>query len=99
MDSPNKVLIRRYLEEVVNIGDLERVAEFVASPIIEAEKQHIRGVRSTYPDLHVGVIRQIEQGDLIASQVVACATHKQKWRGIKPTYKSIVIDAVTLTAW
>jgi predicted ester cyclase len=96
MNTPNKLLIRRYLEEVVNTGDVERVAEFVASHDVEAAKQHIRGVRATYPDLQVTVVGQIAEGDLVASRVVGRATHQGEWRGIKPTNKPIVIDAVNI---
>jgi predicted ester cyclase len=96
MDSPNKLLIRRYLEEVVSTGNLERVAEFIAPHLVEATKQHIRGVRSTYPDLHVAVLCQIAEGDLVASEVVGRATHTGEWRGIKPTGRPIVISAVNI---
>jgi predicted ester cyclase len=96
MNSPNKLLIRRYLEEVVNTGDIERVAEFVASHDVETAKQHVRGVRATYPDLHVTVVCQIAEGDLVASRVVGRATHQREWRGIRPTKKPIVIDAVNI---
>jgi predicted ester cyclase len=96
MNSPNKLLIRRYLEEVVNTGDIERVAEFVASHDVETAKQHVRRVRATYPDLHVTVVCQSAEGDLVASRVVGRATHQGEWRGIRPTNKPIVIDAVNI---
>ncbi len=85
MNSPKKLLIRRYLEEVVNTGDIERVAEFVAWHDVETAKQHVRGMRATYPDLHVTVVCQIAEGDLVASRVVGRATHQREWRGIRPT--------------
>jgi predicted ester cyclase len=96
MDTPNKLLVRRYLEEVVNTGNIERVAEFIVSHDIDTAKQHIRGVRATYPDLHVTVVCQIAEGELVASRVVGRGTHKGEWRGIRPTDKRIVIDAVNI---
>jgi len=96
MSAANKLLIRRYLEEIVNTGDIERVPEFVASHDVENTKQHVRGVRATYPDLHVAVVCQIAAGDLVASRVVGRATPQREWRGINPTNKPIVIDAVNI---
>jgi predicted ester cyclase len=96
MDTANKLLIRRYLQEVVNTGDVERVAEFVAPEDIETAKQHLRGVRATYPDLHVSVVCQLAKGDLVASRVIGPATHQGAWCGIEPTNKPIVIDAVDI---
>ena len=63
----NKLLIRRYIEEVVNTGNVDDLARFVAPDYIESRdptgqssglegaKRHILGVRQTYPDLHVTV--------------------------------------------
>jgi predicted ester cyclase len=96
MDTPNKALIRRYLAEVVNTGAVERTAEFVAAPDVETAQQHVRGVRSTYPDLHVTVVCQIGEGDLVASRVVGRATHGGEWLGIRPTNKPVVMDAVNI---
>jgi hypothetical protein len=62
MNTPNKLLIRRYFEEVVNTGNVERVAEFVAPHDAETAKQHVHGVRATYLDLHVTVVSADRQG-------------------------------------
>jgi len=61
----NKELIRKFIVEVVNTGDVDRVADFVSSDCVETDGKvrvvsgidgmadHIRGVRSTYPDLEL----------------------------------------------
>ena len=94
MENLNKSLVRRYLEEVVNTGDIHRVDEFVSPAAVEETKQHIRAVRSTYPDLRVTVEAQIAEGDFVATLVVARGTHKGKWLGIEPTNKPITFEAV-----
>jgi predicted ester cyclase len=96
MNTPNKLLIRRYFEEVVNTGNVERVAEFVAPHDVETAKQHMHGVRATYPDLHVTVVCQVAEGELVASRIIGHGTHQGEWRGIRPTNKPIVIDAVNI---
>ena len=59
----NKRLVRRYYEDVVNTGKVERIDEFVSVDYVEVHdnvrhalgidgaKAHVLGVRETYPDL------------------------------------------------
>jgi predicted ester cyclase len=96
MNSDQKALVRRYIEEVVNTGNLDRVSDFVAAGDVESAKAHIRGVRTTYPDLHVTVISQIAEGDHVATRVIARGTHVGLYCGIKPTNKPISIDGVNI---
>lgn len=104
----NKKLVRRYIEEVVNTGDVESLAEFIAPDYvevyrnvrytigIEGAKKHILGVRETYPDLQVTIDRQIAEGDWVASQVTARGTHQGVWLGIQPTGKAVEFTRVNL---
>jgi hypothetical protein len=75
MVDPKKSLVRRYIEEVVNTGNLERVAEFITAADVEGAKKHLRAVRTTYPDLHVTVGAQMAEDDLVATRIVARGTH------------------------
>jgi len=104
----NKRLVRRYIEEVVNTGDVTRLAEFIAPdyvevyrnvrhPVgIEGAKKHVLGVRETYPDLHVQIEQQIAEGDWVASQITARGTHRGTWLGMQPTGKVVEITGVNL---
>jgi predicted ester cyclase len=96
MENPRKSLVRRYIEEVVNTGNLERVAEFIAAADVEGAKKHVRAVRTTYPDLHVTVVAQIAEADLVATRIVARGTHLGAFWGIEPTNKSIYIEGVNI---
>jgi len=106
MVSCAKNIVRRYLEEVVNTGDLERVQEFVDSNYIdhndpagsgiEGAKRHIRGVRSTWGDLKVTIDEQIEEGDLVVTRCTGRGTHSGRWLGITPTNKPVTIHAVNI---
>ena len=71
----NKRLVRRYIEEVVNAGEVDRIPEFISPDYVEVHdnarhpsgtegaKEHIRGVRTTYPDLRLTVEQQIAEGE------------------------------------
>jgi predicted ester cyclase len=96
MENDRKSLVRRYLDEVMNTGKLERVADFIAAADVEGAKAHIRAVRATYPDLHVSVISQIAEDDVVATRIVAKGTHVGAFWGIEPTNKPICIEAVNI---
>ena len=104
----NKLLIRRYINEVINTGDVDDIEEFIAPayvevhqgtrhPIgIEGAKEHIIGVRHTYPDLHLTIERQIAEGEWVATCITARGTHKGSWLGMKPTGKTVTYTGVNI---
>jgi len=104
----NKQLIRRYIEEVVNTGDVDRLAEFLAPsytevynnvryPIgLEGARQHILGGRRTYEDLHLTVEQQIAEGDWVVTRATMRGTHCGGWLGTKPTGKTVEITVVNI---
>lgn len=109
IEEANKQLIRRYLEEVVNTGNVEAVPQFISPDYVEVynnvrhavglegARQHILGVRETYPDLHLTVEQQIAEGEWVVTQVTARGTHRGgMWLGMKPTGKPVEITAVNI---
>ncbi len=96
----NKGLVRRYLEEVVNAGDVNRLDEFIAPDYvdrndpgrgIEGAKRHVLGVRQTYPDLYVTVGQQVAEGEWVVTRVTGRGTHLGAWLGMGPTGKTVEI--------
>jgi len=104
----NKAMIRHFIEEVVNTGDVVRLADFIApncrqsdDPTCEAVgpdamRTHLLGVRQTFPDLRVTVEQQIAEGDWVATRITARATHLGWWRGIKPTGRRVEISGINV---
>ena len=104
----NKQLVQRYIEEVVNTGDVGKLAEFIApdyvvindktgrSSGIEGAKRHILAVRRTYPDLHLTIEQQIAEGDWVVTRITARGTHLGTWLGMKPTGKAVEITGVNI---
>ena len=104
----NKLLIRRYIEEVVNTGNVDDLASFISPDYIESHdqtgqssglegaKRHILGVRETYPDLHVAVEQQIAEGEWVVSRITARGTHLGTWLGMRPTGKRVEITGVNI---
>ncbi len=104
----NKLLVRRFYEEVVNTGAVELVEFFVSPGCVETDGRervesgiegmaaHVRGVREVYPDLQVTIERQIAEGEWVVSVITARGTHRGEWLGMKPTGKSLVFTGVNV---
>ena len=104
----NKLVIRRFIEEVVNTGNVERLADFISpdwresndrtgqTAGLDSVRAHVLGVRQTFPDLHLTVEQQIAEGDWVATRITAHATHLGWWLGIKPTGRRVAITGVNL---
>lgn len=104
----NKLLVRRYIEEVINTGKVDNIEEFISPDYVEIHdgkrypigikgaKEHILSVRRTYPDLKLTVERQIAEGEWVATCITACGTHKGLWMGIKPTGKVLMYSGVNI---
>lgn len=103
-----KRLVRRFYEEVVGTGDVDRVPEFVAEECVETDgltrvesgidgmREHVRGVRAVYPDLRITVDRQIAEGEWVATLITARGTHRGSWLGMKPTGRPLVFTGVNV---
>lgn len=104
----NKLLIREYIEKVVNTGNVNDIEKYISPDYyegnkpsgqivgIEGAKQHILGVRRTYPDLHLTVEQQIAEGDWVVTRITARGTHQGSWLGMKPTGKKVTITGVNI---
>ena len=104
----NKTLVRRYYEEVVSTGTLDEVGQFISPDYVEVHdntryavglegvREHIRGVRQTYPDLRLTVEQQIAEGEWVVTRVTMHGTHQGEWQGIKPTGKPVAVTAVNI---
>jgi len=104
----NKRVVKRYLEEVVSTGEVDRVSEFIASAYVEifegerhelgveGAKDHVRGLRAVYPDLSITVGLQIAEGEWVATCLTARGMHKGEWMGIAPTGERVEYTGVNV---
>ena len=104
----NKRLVRRYIDEVINTGRVDGIDEFISPDYVEVHhnathqigiegaKQHVLGVRETYPDLTVTVELQIAEGDWVAGRFVAEATHTGEFMGVRPTGNKITLSGINI---
>jgi len=104
----NKLLVRRYMDEVVNTGDVGKLAEFISPDYVEVyrnvryamgldgAKRHVLGGRDVYPDIHVTIEQQIAEGDWVVSRITARGTHRGTWLGMKPTGKVLEFTGINI---
>ncbi|MGA9348792.1 MAG: DUF429 domain-containing protein [Anaerolineae bacterium] len=101
-----KAIIRRWIEECYNKGNLAVADELVATdyvnhsaplgqaPGLESEKQYAAMIRSAYPDFYMAIEDQIAEGDKVVTRYTARGTHKGEFLGIPPTGKQITVAGI-----
>jgi len=77
--SDNKTLIRRFIEEIENTGDVTNIHEFISEDYVEVHDgetfqigikgaiDHVLGVRRVFPDLKMTIEDQISEGEWVAT--------------------------------
>jgi len=108
MEEKNKALVKDYIEKVINTGDVSMIVQYISSDYTEVyknkkyllgingAKEHIVGVRKTYPDLELTINHQIAEGEWVVTCYIMKGTHSGKWIGINPTGKKIEISGVNV---
>ena len=107
-ETDNKDIIRRFVEEIENTGDVTNIKEFIAEDYVEVYEgkrypigiqgaiDHVLGVRHVYPDLKLTIENQISEGEWVATAYSVTGTFENEWLGMKPTGKSITYTGVNL---
>ncbi len=104
----NKVIARRYSEEIWGKGNMDAIDELVApdyvdhipfpetAPNREGLKQSVGMFRSAFPDLSVTVEEIVAEGDKVVSRWTTKGTHKGELMGIPPTGKHASMNGITV---
>jgi predicted ester cyclase len=104
----NKLIVRKYIEEIINTGITDNIENYISQNYtevfevkryeigIEGAKEHIKGVRNTYHNLHLTIENQIAEGDWVVTCITAKGIHKGKWLQIKPTGKLVSFTGVNI---
>jgi predicted ester cyclase len=105
MDNDNKVLARRYFEELLCEGSLT-VGDEILSPECllhgpgmslrgrESIKRFVAALRLAFPDIRVTDQTYIAEADRVASTFTMRGTHFGDFRGLAPTGQSVAVPGV-----
>jgi steroid delta-isomerase-like uncharacterized protein len=107
MSEENKAVVRRFIEEVWNNGNLDAIDELIAENHVDHDparegtsggRQGMRGFvemyRSAYPDTRLEIGEMIAEGDLVAMSWTATGTHQGELMGIAPTGRSVKVTGI-----
>jgi steroid delta-isomerase-like uncharacterized protein len=104
----NKLLVRRYYEELWNRWDFALADELIAEQIAfrgslgrnvqgrEGFKDYMRAVRRAFPDFHNRVEELVAEGDRVAARLTYAGTHTGALFGIAPTGRRVSYAGVAL---
>jgi steroid delta-isomerase-like uncharacterized protein len=103
----NKAIIRRYLEEAWNRGNLTILDELMSpdyarylsgqAPLNrEAQKQRIASFRQALPDVRLTLEDLVAEGDRVVFRITLHGTQQGALMGVPPTGKSVTIGAIDI---
>ena len=98
----NKALVRRFVEEFWNEGNMSAADELMAVDAaihmptgevvkIDGLKSFAGTFRGSFPDWHSTVEELIAEGDRVAERWTGRGTHRGELRGIPPTGKRVEV--------
>ena len=107
MSEQNKRLVRRFLVEVCNNGNIALIDELFACDWVghalpkefsgPAElKQFIAAQRRVFPDLELILEDQIAEGDTVVTRWMARGTHLGEFQSILPTGKQVMMTGISI---
>lgn len=104
----NKLIVREYIEEVVNTGNIDIIEKYISKDYVEiyegkkyelgidGAKEHVNGVRKTYSNFHINIDFQIAEDDYVATSITVTGIHNGNWMDIKPTGKLVTFTGVNI---
>ena len=104
----NKAIIRTYIDEAWNKGNVGIIDEFMAPDYAryptgagqpldrEGQKQRITRFRSSFPDLHLTFEDLIAEGDKVVFRMLFRGTQQGAYMGIAPTGKQVTMTIIDI---
>ena len=107
MSGDNKALVRRFIEEVYNRGNLDVVDEVVGGDFVrhgiggtvrggQFIKDRAAAARAGFPDFHITIEDMLTDGDKVIVRQTHTGTHQGEFAGIAPTGKLIETTEISI---
>jgi serine phosphatase RsbU (regulator of sigma subunit) len=107
VEEKNKALVRRFVEEVLNQGNLDAIDELLAPDYVdhtvpsgkyadrEGLKRSVPKQRASSSDLRFHIKEQIAEGDKVITWVVGSGTHdRERFMGLDPTGERVTMEHI-----
>jgi len=108
MAQENAAIVRRFVDEVITGGAIDRAGEFAwedvveevplpgQGPGLEGLKDILRAMRAGFPDLVFTIEEQVSEGDKVASRFTWTGTHKGSFLGIPATGRPVRVWGIVI---
>ena len=81
----NKLLIQRLVEEAVNQGHLNVLAEVADGEFAQAARQWVGPFREAFPDFSMEIVDLVAEEEKVAAHFRCSGTHLGEWMGRSPS--------------
>src|SRR5262245_19099635 len=90
----NKAIVRRYMEEIINQGDMSAADDILAADYVNRSAggglglsradfvQSLVALRTAFPDWHVTIEEMVAEGDFVVDGFRISATHTGSANGV-----------------
>jgi len=102
-------VMRRFLDEGINRGNVDVVDEVIAPNIVDHEplplgfpegregvKHYFRAIRQAFPDLKATIEDEVTQGDKLVVRSTWRGTHRGDYLGIPATGKQVDFEVIDI---
>ena len=99
----NAAIIRQFIEEVINRGDIDGAGRFVWEDVVEQVpfpgqtsglkglQDTLRSMRNAFPDMNWTVEEQISEGDKVVTRFAWTGMHYGEFLGVEPTGRGVSV--------
>jgi steroid delta-isomerase-like uncharacterized protein len=99
----NAAIVRQFIHETLNQGDIEGAARFVWEDVVEQVpfpgqgpglaglQDVLRAMRTAFPDLHWSVEEQLADGDRVLTRFEWTGTHRGPFLGVPPSGHRVAV--------
>lgn len=108
VEESNKLLVRRFIDEVYNKGNLAVVDELLDTgfhlpdelppgpPGREPFKQHVVAWRSAFPDFYEVIEDMVAEGDKVVYRWSGQGTHRSEFMGAAPSGRKVILSGIVI---
>lgn len=103
MQNNNNNIVRGFIEEVLNRGNIDEAGRFFWENMVEQVplpgqgpglaglKDVVRGMRAAFPDMHWTVEEQIAEGEKVVTRFEWSGTHRGEFLGVPATGRAVKV--------
>jgi len=92
----NKAIVRRYIEDVINGGNLDLIDTLFAPEMREAVRGFATAADESFPDRREELRDVVAEGDIVMAHWIFRGTHRGLFYGIPATGRQIEINGFAI---